>query len=52
MPNEPMGGDTYWFGSVEYTLPIFEKDNGLGVRFAMFYDIGAVYEQALLVFGG
>jgi outer membrane protein insertion porin family len=46
MPNEPIGGDTYWFGSVEYTLPIFEKDNGPGVRFAMFYDIGAVYENA------
>jgi outer membrane protein insertion porin family len=31
---------------VEYTLPIFETDNGPGVRFAMFYDVGAVYEQA------
>jgi outer membrane protein insertion porin family len=46
MPNEPIGGDTFWFGSVEYTLPIFEKDNGPGVRFAMFYDVGAVYEKA------
>jgi outer membrane protein insertion porin family len=43
---DPIGGDTYWFGSVEYTLPIFEKDNGPGVRFAMFYDVGAVYENA------
>ncbi|MGO8836868.1 MAG: outer membrane protein assembly factor BamA [Limisphaerales bacterium] len=42
---DPIGGDTYWFGSVEYTLPIFEKDNGPGVRFAMFYDVGGVYEQ-------
>ena len=33
---EPIGGDTYWFGSVEYSLPIFEKDNGPGVRFAVF----------------
>ncbi len=46
MPSEPIGGDTFWFGSVEYTLPIFETDNGPGVRFAMFYDVGAVYEQA------
>jgi outer membrane protein insertion porin family len=46
MPTEPIGGDTFWFGSVEYTLPIFETDNGPGVRFAMFYDVGAVYEQA------
>ncbi len=42
MPNEPIGGDSYWFGSVEYSLPIFEKDNGPGVRFALFYDVGAV----------
>ena len=39
---EPIGGDTYWFGSMEYSIPIFEKDGGVGVRFAMFYDIGAV----------
>jgi outer membrane protein insertion porin family len=46
MPSEPIGGDTFWFGSLEYTLPIFEKDNGPGVRFAMFYDVGAVYENS------
>jgi len=40
--NEPVGGDSYWFGSLEYSLPIFEKDGGVGLRFAMFYDIGAV----------
>ena len=39
---EPIGGDTYWFGSMEYSIPIFEKDGGVGVRFALFYDIGAV----------
>jgi len=39
---DPIGGDSYWFGSVEYTLPIFEKENGPGVRFALFYDIGNV----------
>jgi outer membrane protein insertion porin family len=42
IPNEPIGGDSYWFGSVEYSLPIFEKDNGPGVRFALFYDVGSV----------
>ncbi len=42
MANEPIGGDTYWFGSVEYSLPIFEKDGGVSLRFALFYDIGAV----------
>ncbi len=44
MANEPIGGDSYWFGSVEYSLPIFEKDNGPGVRFAVFYDAGSVGE--------
>jgi outer membrane protein insertion porin family len=42
VPNEPIGGDSYWFGSVEYSIPIFEKEGGVGLRFAMFYDIGAV----------
>jgi outer membrane protein insertion porin family len=51
MPNEPIGGDTFWFGSVEYTLPIFETDNGPGVRFALFYDVGAVYEKAFSTTG-
>jgi outer membrane protein insertion porin family len=40
--NEPIGGDTYWFGSVEYSIPIFEQERGVGVRFALFYDIGSV----------
>jgi len=34
---EPIGGNTYWFGSAEYTIPIIER-----LRFAMFYDIGQV----------
>jgi outer membrane protein insertion porin family len=34
---EPIGGDTYWFASAEYSIPIIER-----LRFAMFYDIGAV----------
>jgi outer membrane protein insertion porin family len=46
MPDEPIGGDSYWFGSVEYSLPIFETDNGPGVRVALFYDAGAVGAQS------
>ncbi len=38
---EPLGGDTYWFGSAEYSVPIIER-----LRFAMFYDIGNVYADA------
>ena len=40
--NEPIGGDTYWFGSAEYSIPIIEQEHGLGLRFAVFYDIGKV----------
>jgi len=39
---EPTGGDSYWFGSVEYSIPIMEKDSGPSLRFALFYDIGSV----------
>lgn len=42
VPTEPIGGDSYWFGSLEYSIPVFEKDGGVGLRFALFYDIGAV----------
>lgn len=38
---EPTGGNTYWFGSLEYTIPLIER-----LRMAFFYDIGMVYEQA------
>lgn len=38
---EPLGGETYYFGSVEYTLPIVER-----LRFAVFYDIGNVFQNA------
>jgi outer membrane protein insertion porin family len=34
---EPVGGDTYWFMSAEYSIPIIER-----LRLAFFYDIGAV----------
>ena len=35
--SEPIGGDTYWFGSAEYSVPIIPK-----LRFALFYDVGNV----------
>jgi outer membrane protein insertion porin family len=38
---EPVGGDTYWFGSIEYSVPIIER-----LRFAVFYDIGNVMSGA------
>ncbi|MFO1487233.1 MAG: outer membrane protein assembly factor BamA [Verrucomicrobiota bacterium] len=38
---EPIGGNTYWFGSIEYSLPIVER-----LRFAVFYDIGNVMSGA------
>ena len=38
---EPLGGETYYFASAEYSLPIIER-----LRFAMFYDIGNVFEDA------
>jgi outer membrane protein insertion porin family len=37
---EPLGGDTYWFGTAEYSVPIVER-----VRAAVFYDIGMVYQD-------
>ncbi len=38
---EPIGGNTYWLGSMEYSVPIIER-----LRFALFYDIGNVYPKA------
>jgi outer membrane protein insertion porin family len=37
---EPIGGDTYWLGSIEYSIPIISR-----LRFALFYDIGNVSAQ-------
>ena len=51
VPTEPIGGDTYWFGSVEYSIPIIEQENGIGLRFAMFYDIGEVDSGSYSVSG-
>jgi len=49
---EPVGGDNYWFGSIEYSIPIFEKDSGPSLRFAVFYDIGAVGGSEAYKFNG
>jgi outer membrane protein insertion porin family len=38
---EPIGGDTFWYATAEYSLPIVER-----VRFALFYDIGMVYRES------
>jgi outer membrane protein insertion porin family len=43
---EPIGGDTMWLGTVEYSIPIFEQEHGVGVRFAVFFDIGGIGEKA------
>jgi outer membrane protein insertion porin family len=43
--DEPVGGDTFWLGSVEYSIPIFEQEHGIGVRFAVFFDIGGIGEK-------
>lgn len=38
---EAFGGNTYWFSSVEYSIPIIER-----LRLAAFYDVGNVYSSA------
>lgn len=38
---EPIGGYTLWYASAEYTIPLAKL-----IRFATFYDIGMVYEDA------
>jgi outer membrane protein insertion porin family len=38
---EPIGGNTYYFGSIEYSLPIIDR-----LRFAVFYDIGNVMSDS------
>jgi outer membrane protein insertion porin family len=38
---EPIGGDTYWFASAEYSVPIIDR-----LRFAVFYDVGNVASEA------
>jgi hypothetical protein len=38
---EPIGGNSYWMGSIEYSLPIIER-----LRVAAFYDIGTVNAES------
>ena len=38
---EPVGGNTYWFTTAEYSIPLIER-----LRLAVFYDIGMVYPDA------
>lgn len=44
--DEPMGGLSSWYGTAEYTVPLWSK-----IRAAAFYDIGAVSESSLDFFG-
>lgn len=39
---EPIGGDSYWFTTAEYSVPIIQKEKIGGVRAAVFYDMGNV----------
>jgi outer membrane protein insertion porin family len=39
---EPIGGDSYYFGFAEYSVPVIQTERGIGMRFAVFYDIGNV----------
>jgi outer membrane protein insertion porin family len=39
--NEPLGGNTYYFASAEYSIPLIER-----LRLAVFYDIGMVFPKA------
>jgi outer membrane protein insertion porin family len=45
IPNEPIGGDSYWFGSVDYYIPIIEQEGGVALRLDLFYDAGSVGTQ-------
>jgi len=40
---EALGGDTFWFGSIEYSIPLLRNSSLL--RYALFYDIGNVYSN-------
>jgi outer membrane protein insertion porin family len=35
--SEPVGGYSYWLGSIEYSIPVIQR-----LRFAFFYDVGNV----------
>ncbi len=52
IPTEPIGGDSYWFGSADYYIPIIQKEGGVSLRFDLFFDIGAVGAQPFSFSGG
>ena len=41
---EPVGGDSFWYATAEYSLPLIEKSGSFGLRLAFFYDVGSVGE--------
>ncbi|HPY31488.1 MAG TPA: outer membrane protein assembly factor BamA [Verrucomicrobiota bacterium] len=43
---EPIGGNTYWFGSAEYSVPLVQQEKKFGVRLGLFYDIGRINADA------
>jgi outer membrane protein insertion porin family len=44
--NDPFGGDSMFFTSAEYSIPIIDKGpSEAGLRVAFFYDIGNVYAR-------
>ncbi len=43
---EPVGGLSSWYGTAEYTIPLWSK-----IRGAVFYDIGAASESSFDFFG-
>jgi len=45
IPDEPIGGDSYWFGSADYYIPIIQQAGGVSLRLDLFYDAGAVGTQ-------
>ncbi|MCD8535208.1 MAG: outer membrane protein assembly factor BamA [Verrucomicrobia bacterium] len=38
---EPLGGNTYWQGTIEYIIPLIDA-----LKFAVFYDVGNVYSDS------
>ncbi len=52
VPSEPIGGDSYWFGSMDYYIPIIQKEGGVSLRLDLFYDMGAVSAQPFSFSGG
>lgn len=48
--DEPLGGNTYWYGFAEYSVPLFgppePQPRAVNVRAAVFYDIGMVYRKS------